>query len=171
VSDAKNQDEFELSLLLAGIEYTMLTTVAPDGSLVSRPLQTLQMDACGVLWFFTSIKSNKVDDIRLGPRVNLAYANPEKKLFVSISGLAEVVQDQAKVDELWSSGQLIFFPRGREDPSLALLKITPTGATYWNGNESSIATLVKLGRAVLTGQASDIGTSRNLVIGENQNNG
>jgi general stress protein 26 len=151
--------------LLAGIEYTMLTTLAPDGSLVSRPLQTLQMDAGGALWFFTSASSGKIDDIHHDSRVNLAYANPAKKIFVTVSGRAEVVVDRTKIDELWSAAQTIFFPQGRDDPTLALLKIVPAAARYWDGKESALATLMKFGRAVLNGEAADIGESRELDVG------
>ncbi len=162
---ADSGDAKILGDLLAGIEYTMLTTLAPDGSLVSRPLQTLQMDVDNALWFFTSASSGKIDDIRRDARVNLAYANPAKKIFVTVSGHAQIVVDRSKVDELWSPAQTIFFPQGRDDPTLTLLKIIPAAARYWQGTESVVTTLLKFGRAVIKGEAADIGQSRDLDLG------
>ncbi len=162
---ADSGDAKILGDLLAGIEYTMLTTLAADGTLVSRPLQTLQIDADNALWFFTSTASGKIDDIRRDSRVNLAYANPAKKIFVTVSGHAEIVVDRNKVDELWSPAQTIFFPQGRSDPALSLLKVTPDAARYWQGTESVVTTLLKFGRAVLKGEAADIGRSRDLDLG------
>jgi general stress protein 26 len=152
--------EIDLKVLLAKIEYAMLTTISADGSLVSRPLQTLEIDSEGVLWFFTSRKSEKVYEILRQSRVNIAYVNIEKKNFISISGHAELFEEQAKIDQLWNTSQLIFFPGGRDDPDLTLLKITPVNATYWDGREAPITILMKVGRAIITGQRSDIGTKR-----------
>jgi general stress protein 26 len=164
---ANHGDAKILGDLLAGIEYTMLTTLAADGSLVSRPLQTLRMDADGALWFFTSASSGKIDDIRHDARVNLAYSNPAKKIFVAVSGRAEIVVDRRRIDELWSPAQTIFFPQGRDDPELALLKIVPASARYWDGKESLISTLLKFGRAVLKGEAADLGETRALDVSGN----
>jgi general stress protein 26 len=163
---ANHGDAKILGDLLAGIEYAMLTTLAADGSLVSRPLQTLQMDADGALWFFTSAASGKIGDIQHDSRVNLAYANPLKKIFVTVSGHAEIVVDRNKIDELWSPAQTIFFPQGRDDPTLTLLKVVPTAARYWDGKESAIAMLLKFGRAVLQGEPADIGQNSVLDVGK-----
>ena len=46
-----------------GIGFAMLTTEEADGTLRSRPLATLQMDAAGKLWFFTALSSGKVGEI------------------------------------------------------------------------------------------------------------
>jgi len=154
--------QHEIQTLLADIEYAMLTTRSRDGSFNCRPLQTLQIDAHAAFWFFTNIGSDKCADVRADPRVNLSYADPSRKIFVAISGQAELPVDRAKIDELWTPAQLLFFPQGRDDPSLSLLKITPNTARYWDGNESMAGVLLKLGKALLLGEASDLGASGRL---------
>ena len=47
--------------LLGDIEVAMLTTHAADGSLVTRPLQTLALDGNGELVFFTAASSHMGD--------------------------------------------------------------------------------------------------------------
>jgi general stress protein 26 len=158
--------QHEILTLLADIEFAMLTTRARDGSFNCRPLQTLQIDAQTTFWFFTNTGSGKCADIRDDPRVSLAYADPAKKIFVAIAGQAELMLDRAKVDELWTPAQLVFFPHGRDDPSLTLLKITPDSARYWDGNESTAGVLLKLGKALLLGEASDLGVSGRLGLRE-----
>jgi general stress protein 26 len=154
--------QHEILALLADIEYAMLTTRSRDGSFNCRPLQTLQIDAHARFWFFTNTSSDKCADIRNDPRVNLAYADPARKIFVAILGQAELVVDRAKINELWTPAQLVFFPRGRDDPTLTLLKITPDSARYWDGNESPVGLLLKFGKAVLRGKPSDLGHSGHL---------
>jgi general stress protein 26 len=148
-----------LRRLLADFEYAMLTSRALDGALDSRPVQILQVDAECVIWFFTNAASAKVEEIRDEPRVVLACADTARKIFVAVAGVAEIIVDRRKIEELWTPAQTVFFPEGRDDPSLRLLKITPTSARHWDGNESTIGMLLKFGKAVLRGQASDLGRS------------
>jgi general stress protein 26 len=162
---AAPHDRDSLRELLTDIEYATLTTRTRDGGLASRPLQTMQVDDAGAIWFFTSSSSGKIDDIRFDEHVSLVYADPARKIFVSLTGRAEVIVDRAKVDELWKLGQTIFFPQGRDDPSLVLLKITPLTARYWDGNESPFGLLLKFGKAVLRHEASDLGESRDIDLG------
>ena len=160
--DSRGYDWEVLKRLLEGIEYAMLTTRARDGSFNCRPLQTLAVDDDGPFWFFTNAASDKCEDIGDDATVGLTYADPEKKIFVAISGRAEILVDQTKIDELWTPAQNIFFPLGRDDPSLALLKVVPDSARYWDGNESALGILLKFGNAVLRGEASDLGASGRL---------
>lgn len=154
----------KLSELVMSIEYAMLTTRSRSGELVSRPLQTLQVDDDGALWFFTSAASAKLDDIGYDARVNLAYADPARKRFVTVVGTAQTVADDAKIDELWSAAQTIFFPLGRDDPSLVLLKVTPSAARCWDGRESIFGLALKFGKAVLWQEASDLGRCEDLDV-------
>ena len=160
--DMPRDDRDTLRELVVSMPYALLTTHAPDGALVSRPLQLLQVDSDGGLWFFTSAASAKVAEIAADARVNLAFAEPSNKRFLSISGRAAIFADRARIDALWSAAQTIFYPYGREDPSLTLLCVTPESAHYWDGNESPWSLLKKFGKAVLLGQASDLGRTTQL---------
>jgi general stress protein 26 len=148
-----------LKQLLADIEFAMLTSRARDGALDSRPVQVLQIDADAAIWLFTNAASDKVDEIGCDAHVNLAFADTSRKRFASLAGNAEIIVDAHKIDELWTPAQTIFFPRGRADPSLVLLKVVPDSARYWDGNESALGMLLKFGKAVLRGEPSDLGSS------------
>lgn len=158
-AEKDQNDRTTLRRLLATFEYAMLTSRAADGALDSRPLQILQIDADCAIWFFTNATSCKIEEVGREPRVSLACADPARKIFASISGTAEIVVDRSKVEELWSPAQKIFFPLGPEDPSLRILRITPLTARYWDGNESMVGMLLKFGKALLRGEASDLGSS------------
>lgn len=160
MESSSHQSEIDtLRRLLAGIDYCTLTTRAADGALVARPLQVLQVDAAASIWFFTAASSAKVDDVRRDPQVNLAFADPDRKLFVTVSGRSELLVDRGKAAELWRASQTVFFPRGPADPALALLKVQPSSARYWDGHESILGLLLKFGKAVLRREPSDLGAS------------
>lgn len=137
------------------VRVAMLTTVEPDGSLRSRPMYTQQVEYSGELWFFTADDSGKVAEIRADSDVNLVYVEPKDSRYVSVSGKAELVKDDAKMDELWSPMLKAWFKGGREDPHLALLRVTVTEAEYWDDTRSKMSQLVGMAKAALGGETYD----------------
>ena len=141
----------------------MLTTQGTDGLLRSRPLQTLQADEQGRLWFFVSASSRKIDELqREHGNVCLAYADTAKQDYVSISGRGEIVRDRARMKELWSPWVKVWFPEGLEDPDLALLCVQMEKAEYWDSPGSAVRRLYALVKARATGDKDAIGENRKL---------
>ena len=132
-----------------------LTTVDLRGNLVSRPLELQETDSDGNLWFFTQDPSPKADEIRANPNVNVSVA--DKEGYLSISGHAEISRDQEKIQELWTASAAAWFEEGREDPSIALIKVNSDTAEYWVSDEPKIASIFKIGKSAVTGQTPDIG--------------
>ena len=117
---------------IQAIRIALLTTQAPNGTLRSRPMATHQLDPDGTMWFFTREDSDKVAHIRQHPAIALGFSNPESQVSVSTAGKAEVVKDQAKVDALWDESLRDWFPEGKDDPNIVLLRITTINGEYWD---------------------------------------
>lgn len=123
----------KLAELIRDVDIAMLTTRKADGSLVSRPLGTQDIEFDGDLWFATGADSEKVAEIAADPRVNVAYASSGRNTYVSVAGTASVVRDRAKIEELWSPAMKVFFPSGKDDPNLVLIRVRAESAEYWDG--------------------------------------
>jgi general stress protein 26 len=150
-------DLAKLGELIDGIEVAMLTTHASDGSMVSRPLQTLEFDHSGELVFFTAADSHKVDELRANPDVNIAYANPGKQSYVSVRGVASFDRDRATIDALWSPVQKIFFPQGKDDPNLVVLRVRVRDAAYWESAGNFVARALDFAKGMLSKDPADLG--------------
>ena len=129
----RNDNIRHLANLIKDVEIAMLTTTQADGRLVSRPLGTQQVEFDGDLWFATGADSEKVAEIKANPQVNVAYASSGRNTYVSVSGKASIVADKAKIAELWSPAMNIFFPGGKDDPNLRLIRVRAESAEYWDG--------------------------------------
>ncbi len=140
-----------LRALLKSLPVAMMNTVASDGSVISRPLQTLDFDADGVFWFATDANSEKAANIRLRPHIGLSYADHHANSFVSISGPARLVHDREKIDALWSPAMTIFFPQGKDDPNLVLIRVEIERAEYWDGPGSFVGKMLYFAAAAITG--------------------
>ena len=122
----------KLRKLMRDIRIAMLTTSARDGSLRSRPMMTSEVEFDGNLWFIARTDSAVAEEIGGNPRVNVTYANPQGDRYISLTGTASLVRDEAKVKELWSGKHKAWFPNGKKDPTLALLRVEVHGAEYWD---------------------------------------
>lgn len=149
--------------MIEDIRIAMMTTVDEQGNLVSRPMAALQVDEDGTIWFFTKRSSPKVDQIDHNDhRVNLAFASVSDADYVSVSGKAQELDDQAKVDELWNPQVKAWFPEGKEDPELTLLKVHIDMAEYWSANDSRMIRLIQQAAAVITGNPPKMGENEKI---------
>ncbi len=151
----------KLNELTEKIDFCMLTTI-DNGHLRSRPMSTQQFEENGEIWFFTSSRSHKVGELAKDNRVNLSYAKPDDSTYVSISGRGELVNDKAKMKELWSPILKAWFPDGLDDPDLTLLNIEVEQAEYWETTSGKIVQLLGFVKALATGQEADWGENRKI---------
>lgn len=147
----------KLGKMIKDIKYAMFSTVDKDGSIRSRPMANQGSDFNGELWFFTKASAPKVDEVEAEHRVNVSYADPSGQTYVSMSGLATLVRDKAKNNELWTTPMKAWFPDGPDDQDVALLKVAVDKAQYWDTPSSGIAHAVGLVSAVLTGKPARLG--------------
>ena len=147
----------KIGKFIKDIDFTMMTTVDEAGELQSRPMSTQKAEFDGDVYFFTFDDSNKIKHIRANPRVNLAYAKPEKMNFVSLKGEAEISKDRAKMEELWSPELKAWFPDGLGTPGITLIKVSVKSAEYWDSPSSFTAHVVGLVKSAITGKSSQSG--------------
>lgn len=157
-----DSDLHRLGELIDGIETAMMTTHADDGSLVSRPLETLKIDANGEIIFFTAAESHKVEELTENPEVNLTYADPAEHRYVSVRGRTRMDRDEDTINELWSPAQKIFFPAGKGDPNLMVLRVRVRDANYWEAGGNVIARALDFARGMLDEQPGNLGKQGHL---------
>ena len=156
MEDKRQEAIQKLNDLIKDVQVAMLTTI-DWGVLRSRPMQTQEFDFDGDLWFFTSSETHKTEEIEKDRRVNVSYAVPDSNTYISVSGTAEIVKDQAKIEELWNPIYKAWFPKGLDDPNLVLLKVSVEQAEYWDSPSSTIVNVVGFVQALVTGQRADGG--------------
>ena len=143
----------KLRELAKDINIAMLTTVDNDGTLRSRPMATNgEVEFDGDLWFFTYGSSHKVDEIQREPVVNVSFSDTRTQTYVSLSGTAQLVTDKEKIKELWRPVLKAWFPKGTDEPDIALLKVHAIKAEYWDAPSNFIATTVGLVKSLATGE-------------------
>jgi general stress protein 26 len=154
-----------LQTMVKKARVAMLTTLDPKQELRSRPLHTERMDEDGTLWFIVGADAPKVGEIHQHDgKVCVSYADTEHQNYVSLTGTARLVDDPARKAELWSAIAEAWFPGGKTDPAVGLLRVTPERGEYWDGPSSAAGQIFALARAALTGDVSGFGTQRKFTV-------
>lgn len=161
----QNQKIKKLRELIKDIDIGMLTTIDEDGSLRSRPMSTnSEIEPNGDLWFFVYGSSHKVLEVEQHQQVNVSFSNPNKQQYVSVSGQAQLVRDRTKIEELWKPQLQAWFPKGLEEPDIALLKINVEKAEYWDTPSSFVAHTIGLVKSITTGEKANIGENEKVSL-------
>jgi general stress protein 26 len=145
--------------------FAMLTTRDADGSLTARPMTLAQKEFDGTLWFFTSRMSPPAEAVATNPDVGVQFVDTHKDLYVSLSGEAVLERDRVRIDGLWSPLMKAYFPKGKDDPDLVLVRVDVYKAEYWDVKESKPVQLFKMAKAIAKGErAEDLGEHGTLAI-------
>jgi general stress protein 26 len=147
----------KIGSLIKHIRFAMLTTIAPDGTLDSRPMATQDTEFDGTIWFLTPEDSRKVSEIADDSRVTLVYADPGDAKYITVKGHAQVSHDQAKIHELWNPMYKAWFPEGETDPGIRVLRVDVTEAEFWEASDSKIIRSIKYLAAAATKGSVDVG--------------
>ena len=162
----RDDDLEKLREMVKDIDFCMLTTVDENGGLHSRPMSSNgDIDSDGDIWFFTSASSHKVSEIAKLPKVNLSFADPDNQRYVSVSGKAQIIRDRKKIEELWRPEFKIWFPEGKDDPEVALLRVNLEKAEYWDSPSSTIGYALSFVSSLITGKQPDMGENKKLELG------
>jgi general stress protein 26 len=118
----------------------------------TRPMATIDVEANGTLWFYTDIRSIKVEELSANSQVHLVYAHPGKESYLDVWGRASVVTDKQTIKDKWSTFVKAWFPNGVDDPNLALLKVEPNDNYYWDAETGKMISFLKIAASIVTGE-------------------
>ncbi|WDQ15012.1 pyridoxamine 5'-phosphate oxidase family protein [Rhodopirellula sp. P2] len=140
--------------LIQDFHNAMLVTKTDDGGLDARPMAIAEATEEGQVWFVTSRNSGKIAELMLDRDV--AVTMQAANQFVTLSGECRVIDDRAKLDQLWNEAWKVWFPKGKNDPNITLLRVDPARGEYWdNSGLSGVNYLIRAGKAYLQGERAE----------------
>ena len=144
--------------IMKDVRTCMFVTTAGDGSLHAAPMTTQEAEFDGDASFIASTRSETVRNLSSHPHVNVSYAG--SSAWLSLTGSATVVDDGQKKKELWNTFTEAWFPDGKDDPSVVVVKVSGESAQYWD-SPGRLAMTLDMVKARVTGtppKSGDTGT-------------
>jgi general stress protein 26 len=165
---AKKLDD--LYELIDGVETAMVTTRRPDGSLVSRAMQTQRRTAGTDLWFMTNIESEKFEELAIDPHVNVSYYRDRTREWVSVSGHAILSQDRDLIEALYKPDWKAWLgdtgdgrrDGGPRDPRIVLILVETDSVVYSKNDRPMPLALFEVVKGMITGEPRKVADLREL---------
>ncbi|MBB3770961.1 general stress protein 26 [Angulomicrobium tetraedrale] len=149
--------------MMEEIRICMLVTREGE-TLRGRPMDAHPSREEGCIWFLSDRRGHKDEEMRHDPQAALTFAHPGRNDYLSVSGQAEVTDDRAKIDELWTDMNKAFWPNGKSDPNICVVRFLPDRAEYWDGPSGAISVALKMMAARLSGSPTDLGENRKVSL-------
>ena len=108
--------------IMTNARYCALITLDSSGRTQARTLDPFPPDENMVVWLGTNPRTRKVAEIRRNPRVTLYYFDREEQAYVTISGIARLVNDPKEKAEHWKDEWKDFYPDRAKDYLLITVK-------------------------------------------------
>jgi len=133
------------STLLNGFRTALLVTRGAEGHLHGRPMAMRQAVRGEEIWFATSVRSKKCQDLQREPQCALTFTAADGTT-LSISGRGEVFRDRKLAIELWDRSWARWFPDGPAQKDLALVRVVPEHVESHDGVTGKSEVLFSTGR-------------------------
>ena len=163
---SKQEQIDKIQDVIKDVKFAMMTTVNSKGDLHAWPMTTTEANiGAKEIWFIGDKTSDVYKDIQDNKKVGLSYATQDAKNYVSVSANAELPNDKAKLEELWSPVYNAFFEHGIEDPNVQLIKVVPHGVECWISGSSTVNIFKMAAAAIQDGKtAEDMGEQFNISL-------
>lgn len=138
--------------MIKDLRIAMLSTRGPDGKFHSRPMAASDANFDGTLYFFTEAESGKTHDLEADPETLITFSDHDKHKYVALRGRGEILRDRAAIKKHWTLEARAWFPKGEDDPNIALIKVDIEDAEYWDASSGKMVVLYAYAKALVTGQ-------------------
>lgn len=108
----------------------------------TRPMTAQVENDRSPIWIFTDI-DNPLAAAAAGARATASFVDKGHELYASLKGTLTVDKDRAVIDRLWNTWIEAWFPGGKDDPKLTLLRLDATEAEVWL-NENNLLSMARM---------------------------
>ena len=133
----------------------MLGLNAPEQH--SQPMTAFAEPENNQIWFFTRNDLNLAKDAPSSPDARLIYASKDEEVFADVRGTLVARHDRARIEKYWGPVVAAWYPDGKNDPHLILLRCTPLEGQVWVAKAGLLRFVFEVAKANLTKSQPDAG--------------
>ena len=119
----------------------------------------------GALWFFTKKTSDLVKQTGIeGHSAMFCVMAKDQEFQACVGGELVEDHDRTRIGKYWNAIAAAWFPEGKDDPDLTLLKFTPADAQVWVSRSGPLTFAWEIAKANATHKEPDVGDKAHLTL-------
>jgi len=142
----------------------LFTTRLNEVPLTTRPMSVKKVCDQGNFWFLSASDSDKNKEVEFDERVQLFISNTSNYEFLSVYGKASISRDRQKIEELWSDIAKAWFPQGKDDPRVTVIKVIPEEGFYWDTKDGKLVSIIKILASAVSGKTLQEGVEGTISV-------
>lgn len=125
----------------------------------AQPMTAFREEETGTIWFFTRDDTDLAKDASLagGQSAMFSYGSKDQNVWACIHGQLSVRHDREKIDRYWNPVLAAWYPEGKDDPHLTLLRFDANDGRIWVNEGGFLKFAFEVARANLTKTLPDAG--------------
>lgn len=97
----------------------------------TQPMAAFAEPDSNTIWFFTRDDSDLAREARPGKDGRLVLVSRNREVYADIRGTLDCLRDRKRIDRYWGPTVAAWYPLGKDDPHLILLRFTPEEGQVW----------------------------------------
>lgn len=123
-----------------------------------QPMTGFRDDTDGSVWFFTRDDTDLARRAAVDPqKAMFCLISKDRELYACVGGRLSLSRERARVERFWNPVVAAWYPEGRDDPALALLRLEPEDAQVWLSTKGPVRFAWEVAKANVTGREPDMG--------------
>ena len=130
-----------------------------------QPMTAFREEETGTIWFFTRDDTDLARDVASpgGQSAMFHYGSKDQHVWACVAGQLSVQgQDREIIDRYWNPVLAAWYPDGKDDPHLTVLRFDAEEARVWVQKGGLMRFAFEIAKANATGTRPDLGERRDL---------
>lgn len=125
----------------------------------AQPMTAFREEETGTIWFFTRDDTDLARDVSVGggQSAMFHYGSKDQNVWACIHGQLSVAHDREKIDRYWNPILAAWYPGGKDDPHLTLLRFDADDGRIWVNEGGFFKFFYEVAKANVTKTLPDSG--------------
>ena len=126
-----------------------------------QPMTAFVERDSNTLWFYTKSDTDLAQSVAANG-ADAAFMFLDKKLQACIDGRLTLSRDRERIERFWNAHVAAWYPQGKDDPSLILLRLDVSEAAVWITEGGLLKYAFEVAKANASKTTPDVGERRDL---------
>lgn len=127
-----------------------------------QPMTAFVEPSENCIWFFTRNDTDLAQEVGSQPGGEAAFIFQDRKLHACIDGRISLAHDRERIDRYWNAHVAAWYPDGKDDPALTMLRLDLTEAAVWITEGGLLKYAFEVAKANAGNSTPDVGERRDL---------